>query len=71
MIKLSNKHTVYEVWNELLGESVYVDHKPTKEELKEIRKEEWPGTDRRNMPFKLKVFKMRHFYITDSQDASR
>ena len=38
MLKLTKNHTIYEVWNEWAGESVYVDHKPTAEELKELVK---------------------------------
>ena len=41
MIKHLTKHTIYEVWNEYAAESVYCDHKPTKEEIKEICLEQW------------------------------
>jgi len=35
--KLRNKdHTVYEVWNEWAAENVFIDHKPSKAEIKEL-----------------------------------
>lgn len=45
MIKRLTKHTIYEVWNEYVAESVFVDHKPTKEEIKEIFHKEWDIDD--------------------------
>jgi hypothetical protein len=60
MLKLSKKHTFYEVWSEDAGESVYVTHKPTKSDVEQIWKENWPNT--RNKPM---VFKEKHVYITD------
>ena len=63
MLKLSKRHTIYEVWCVWTAESVFIDHKPTKEELEEIYRKEWPGrTDSRDMPFKLEAFKLEHFY---------
>jgi hypothetical protein len=45
MIKLSNKHTLYEIWNEYHAEMVFVDHKPNTEELLFIcEKESWIPT---------------------------
>ena len=42
MLKLSKKHEVYEVWNEWAAESVFVDHKPNPEEIKElVKKNDW------------------------------
>ena len=44
-MKKTNKLGIWEVWNEYIAESVFVDHKPTKEEILEIfRLEEW-GVD--------------------------
>lgn len=41
-MKLLTKHTLYEIYNEFKTYSVFVDHKPTKEEVEEIcKKEEW------------------------------
>ena len=62
MLKLSRNHKIYEVWCEWTAESVFIDHKPSKEELEEIRKKEWPGTDQWDRPYKLKVYKLNHFY---------
>jgi hypothetical protein len=37
---------LWEVWNEYVAESVFVDHKPTEEELKEIiENEQWLDED--------------------------
>ena len=42
MIKKLTNHTIYEVYNEWVAESILVDHKPTKKELYEIfRVEKW------------------------------
>lgn len=42
-MKKTTKLNIWEVWNEYIAEAVYVDHKPTKEEIEEIiKKEEWP-----------------------------
>ena len=42
MVKRLTKHTIYEVWNEYVAESVFVDHKPSYEEVKDIvQKEKW------------------------------
>lgn len=42
MKKLKN-HTIYEIFNPYTCESVFVDHKPSKEEIEKIRKlEKWP-----------------------------
>ena len=41
-MKKTNKLGIWEVWNEYIAESVFVDHKPTKEEILEIFKlERW------------------------------
>ena len=61
-IKLSTSHDIWEVWCEHTAESVYVDHKPNKEELEEIRKMNWSGIDRWDMSYKLEVFKLKPFY---------
>jgi len=42
MVKRLTKHTIYEVWNEYVAESVFVDHKPSHEEVIDIvKKEKW------------------------------
>jgi hypothetical protein len=49
MIKKTKKHTIYEVWNEYLATSVFIDHKPTKNEFMKICYEEkW--IDRNHIP---------------------
>ena len=41
-MKLSKKHNIYEIWNEYIAESVFIDHKPTKEEVRTIcEMEDW------------------------------
>ena len=62
MVKLLKNHNIYEVWCKYTAESVYVLGKPTKKELEQIRKENWPGTDQRGNPFPLIVFKERRVY---------
>jgi hypothetical protein len=64
MIKLTRKHNIYEVWCEHAAESVFIDHKPTKKELEEIRIKNWTGTDQYNNPHKLKAFKLQPFYTS-------
>jgi hypothetical protein len=60
MKKLTN-HNIYEVWCEYTAESAYVDHKPSKEDLEEIkRKMGWDGIDQ--FGIKLRVSKLRPFY---------
>ena len=71
MLKLSNNHTIYEVWCEWTAESVFVDHKPTKEELEEIRKKEWPGTDQFSMPLIVVASKLQHFYTKTQQQIAK
>jgi hypothetical protein len=61
-MKKCKNHTIYEVWCEHAAESVFVDHKPTKEEVEELRIKNWPGTDQWDIPFELQVFKLRHLY---------
>lgn len=42
MLKQTRNHTLYEVYNEWAVESVFVDHKPSRAEVKElIEKNEW------------------------------
>lgn len=64
MLKLSKNHNICEVWCEYTAESVFIDHKPTKAELEEIRQKEWPGKDFDGNPFQLKVFELAHFYTS-------
>lgn len=45
-MKKNTKIELWEVWNEYVAESVFVDHKPTEEELKEIiENEQWLDED--------------------------
>ena len=44
MLKLSKNHEVYEVWNEWVAESVFVDHKPTKDEVEQLVNLNWPDS---------------------------
>lgn len=60
MLKRTRKHTFYEVWSEDAAESVYVDRKPTREEVDFLWKENWPNT--RSRP---RVFKEPHVYTQD------
>lgn len=62
MLKQIRKHDIWEVWCEHTCESVYIDHKPIKDELEEIRKKNWPGTNQWDLPYKLEVFKIKPFY---------
>ena len=42
-MKKSTKLGIWEVWNEGVAESVYVAHKPTDDDIREIiKKEKWP-----------------------------
>jgi len=42
MVKRLTKHTIYEIWNEYLAESVFIDHKPTKAEIEAVcESEDW------------------------------
>lgn len=59
MLKRLKKHSLYEVWSEDAAESVYVDHKPTEDEIDELWEENWPNTASRP-----KVFKEKHFYTS-------
>ena len=43
-MKKTKKLGIWEVWNEYVAESVYIDHKPTEADIIEILEfEEWPG----------------------------
>lgn len=57
MLIRTKKHTIYEVWSEDAAESVYVDHRPTKEEVNQLWDENWPNT-----LHKPKVFKEPRVY---------
>ena len=59
MLKRLKKHSLYEVWSEDAAESVYVDHKPTEDEIDELWEENWSNTASRP-----KVFKEKHFYTS-------
>ena len=56
MLKRTSKHEFYEVWSEDAAESVFVDRKPTRDEVNELWKENWPNTRQRPKLFKLKPF---------------
>ena len=60
MLKRTRKHTLYEVWSEWAAESVFVDRKPTKEEVNDLWKENWPDT-----PKAPEVFKLERIYTQD------
>ena len=70
-MKRTTNHNLYEVWCEYHAESVYVDHKPTKEELEEIRRKNWPGTDQWDSPMKLEVFKLAPLYTRTAEEARK
>lgn len=70
MLKQTKKHTVYEVWNEWVAESVFIDHKPTKAEVRELFDLNWEvNKDTDNVGRFIKkfvhVYLLEHFYITD------
>ncbi len=44
MLRLTKNHTIFEVWNEWAAESVYVDHRPTWDELVFLVTKNW-GTN--------------------------
>jgi hypothetical protein len=60
MLKQTKKHTFYEVWSEDAAESVYVDRRPTADEVVQIWNENWPNTNH-----KPQVFKEAHVYTRD------
>ena len=59
MLKLKTDHEIYEVWCEWTAESVFIDHYPSEEELKEIRLENWPSTANKCDIVPLGVFKLK------------
>ena len=60
MLKQTKKHNLYEVWSEWAAESVFVDRKPTNDEVKDLWKENWPNT-----PKAPEVIKLEHVYTQD------
>ena len=56
MLKRTTKHEFYEVWSEDAAESVFVDRKPTRDEVNDLWKKNWPNTHQRPKLFKLKPF---------------
>lgn len=59
MLTRTTDHDFYEVWNEWIADSVFVDHRPTKAELNEIHKtEKWSSASFG----KLQVFKVKRVY---------
>jgi len=60
MLKRITNHQFYEVWSEDDAESVFVDRKPTYQEVTAIWNEQWPGTHLRP-----KIFKVNPFYTND------
>jgi tRNA(Ile2) C34 agmatinyltransferase TiaS len=69
-LKLKTDHDIWEVWCEHTGETVYVDHRPTVEEIEEIRQKNWPGNDRWGMPFDIRIFKLKPFYTRVQPESS-
>ncbi len=77
MLKLSRKHNIYEVWNEWAAESVFVDHKPSKEEIKElVKKNDWNIIAHTGLSITLFIAKyihverLQHFYTYDKHRES-
>ena len=69
MLKLSRNHRIYEVWNEWAAESVFVDHKPSKAEIRElVEKNEWNRVTHTGLSITLFIVKyvhverLQHFY---------
>lgn len=58
MLKQIKNHTLYEVRCEYVSESVYVDHKPTRKEICQLRDEIWPDI----ALDEIKAYKETHFY---------
>ncbi len=62
-------HKVYEIWNQFTAESVFFNGKPTKAEILEICKREWPpmmdfnySTPEEYVDLWITVEPLRHFY---------
>lgn len=75
MLKLTKNHTIFEVYNDWGAESVYIDHRPTWDELVWLVKaNDWlPGTNLDIDQFIKKyifVEKERHLY-TMTEKAKR
>jgi len=66
LLKLYTDHDIWEVWCEHTAESVYVDHRPSAEEIEEIRKKNWPGEDQWGNVFYIEIFRLRPFYTKAS-----
>lgn len=78
MLKLSKKHEIYEVWNEFAAESVFVDHKPTLDELKElVKKNDWIIVGHTGLCITLFIAKyihverLQHFYTAAPARAKK
>ncbi len=74
MLMLSKDHKVYEVYNEWASESVFVDHKPSRAEIKElIEKNDWDRHERQGLTLSqfirkyIFVERLRHFYTEDPE----
>jgi len=63
MIKLTKKHTIYEVFNEWAAESVFCLHKPTQKEVEQIVAKEWGGSNLRNDELTFQEFILCHIII--------
>ena len=48
MLKRTKNHTIFEIWNEWAAESVYIDHRPTWDEIVFIVEKEWGTVFRGN-----------------------
>ena len=62
LTKLITKHDFYEIWCEHAAESVFIDHKPSREEMAEIRDLNWPGTNQWDCKHSVQLFKLKPFY---------
>ncbi len=69
---LSRNHRVYEVWNEWASESVFVDRKPSRDDIKElVEKNEWDRSKQLGLTFSkfvrkyIHIERLQHFYTED------
>jgi hypothetical protein len=67
MLRRTTRHTIYEVWCPHTCESVYIDHKPTKKEIEEVRKKNWPETARWDNSSEIETFKIKCMYTYDKK----
>ena len=68
MLKLTKDHTIFEIHNGWAAESVYIDHRPTYEELEFICDKEWPNCfDDRNSNYPLEKFIKKYVSVEKEQ----